>query len=239
MSPRFVFIPVFIFLLCMEVMHAQEIEALEAEAERPGWSLNARMLIGMSFPRIKSSGRVSQGSTPSTTNVPGYSNSPNSGSGDGWDADNMTWAYLIDATLHSRVVGRFHLGATMGFDRLGRTWGLHTRLYGYYLKIGPQLSLIDDEANTIYAGVNVGVPLSVTLSDEEGRTTFTSDSTTWNPLLELQAGLRMFPFSLFSGRITFNIDLTYGLEPMYSYDNGRSYNTMFALRTGFAYFRGL
>ena len=211
-----------------------------AEGQEADWSMNARFLVGMSMPLEKaSSSRFSStGAQAVSSYVSGTS------TGGGWDADDMTWAFLFDATLHRHLVEGVNIGATVGIDRRGRVTGrefgdhFYTRLYTNYVKMGPQLSYID-RGSAIYLGLNFGLPLSMRLSNDTLSTSFETDSTVWNTLTEVQGGFRLYPFDFFTGQLVFNVDLGVALTPMYSFRNGKGFDDMLTLRGGFSYYWSL
>lgn len=219
-------------------------DTVEAAIAPPGgnWALNARVLVGLSLPMVPS--YSSSGGSSVSSQVSNYTSTGSiSGYGGGWDANDITWSYLVDATLHYGLGKYWYLGATLGFDRRGkqtRHWmdeDFYTRLHAYYLKLGPQIAYMY-EGSGIYLGLNGGVPLQVRFSSDTSSIAYTDDGLDWSTLLEIQSGLRLYPFELLGGQVLFNVDVGFTLTPMYTIED-RGFNKMFTLRTGFSYYTEL
>lgn len=219
-------------------LFAQNSASTRSKSDDSGWSLSTRLIAGVSMPNQKASPRTPGYYYPFSTGV--YSTSSSSG---GIDANNATWAFALEGTVYRKLFGVVNLGWNVGFDRLGEVWEgtfndeVYKYRHAYYLKTGPQLAL--RELTNVYVGFNVGLPLAIRLSGENGGTSYTSDSTIWNTHLELQGGVQLQAFRLFNGQVHLNFDIGYGFAPMFSFENGFAYYNMLAIRFGLSYSQGL
>lgn len=239
---HFLLLPTLLFFITNGTnLRAQDSTATRPQSGDSPWSLSAQFLIGASMPNKPAR---SSGSSVQYTSATGTYSSGGPSSSGGVSAENMTWSYALAGTLYWEFIRSVHAGWSLGYDRLSRTSGrrvndvFYDRLHAYYLKTGPQLTLMERKNNrglSLYLGLNIGIPLTMDLAGEHGTTTFTSDSTTWDTMVEIQGGMRIYLSRIFNGYLRLNFDVGYGLNPLYSYDNGEAHRTMIAFRAGLSY----